>query len=425
LHRRAPRQRKAGEAWQSTGRHKEAIDRFQRALALDGAHSAARLGAARSHIALKEYEPARTIARSLVGGTDEAAGQYLLGSIALALKEPQEAVLALSKAANRDPKNSAVWLALAEAQRALKNDAEARTALQRAVHADPAAFEGFFRLGVLEQDNRQNAAAAGALEKAIPLQPANAEAHLALAVSLLALDRYVMPPDAREAAKLAPKRDRAAAADRRWRARPGANMARAIETLKEAVSLSADSAAAQLRSAGVSRNRHVRRRADSSLSVPRCSRAKNPLPHDLLGKMYLERRLFDAAIKAFTRATELGSAPEYRVHLDSAYAEKKKSLEFSTNAPRLLLQDLKLERVFSASYKRYADQPVGMVKVSNASGTDYKNLKLAFHIKGYMDFPHSQEIALLAGGGSTTLPLHAAFNNKVLGIDEDTGVQVE
>src|SRR4030065_240474 len=113
----------------------------------------------------------------------------------------------MSKAANRDPKNSAVWRALAEAQRALKNDAEARTALQRAVSADPVSFEAFFRLGVLEQDNRQHAAAVGALEKAIPLQPANAEAHLALAVSLLALDRYRDATEhAREAAKLAPKR---------------------------------------------------------------------------------------------------------------------------------------------------------------------------------------------------------------------------
>jgi len=39
-------------------------------------------------------------------------------------------VLALSKAANRDPKNSAVWLALAEAQRAL------RTMPKRARHCN-------------------------------------------------------------------------------------------------------------------------------------------------------------------------------------------------------------------------------------------------------------------------------------------------
>lgn len=417
--------RKAGEAWQSSGRHKEAIDRFQRALALDGTSSIARLGAARSHIALKEYEPARAIARSLAGGADEAAGQYLLGSIALALKEPQEAMLALSKAANRDPKNSAVWLALAEAQRALKNDVEARTALQRAVSADPAVFEAYFRLGVLEQDNRQHAAAVGALEKAIPLQPANAEAHLALAVSLLALDRYRDATEhAREAAKLAPKRIEPLlrVADG---ARAQGKYGEAIEMLKKAASLSADSAAVQLQLGRAYLETDVYDAAQTHLERAALLEPKNPLPHDLLGKMYLERRLFDAAIKAFTRATELGTAAEYRLHLDSAYAEKKKSLEFRANAPRLLLQDLKLERVFSASYKRYADQPVGAVTVSNASGTDYKNLKLAFHIKGYMDFPHSQEIALLAGGGSTTLPLHAAFNNKVLGIDEDTGVQVE
>ncbi|HJW82398.1 MAG TPA: tetratricopeptide repeat protein, partial [Acidiferrobacterales bacterium] len=417
--------RQAGEAWQSSGRHKEAIDRFQRALALDGASAAARLGAARSHIALRQYEPARAIARTLVGGADEAAGQYLLGAIALALKEPQEAVLALSKAANRDAKNSAVWLALAEAQRALKNDAEARTALQRAVSADPAAFEAFFRLGVLEQDNRQHAAAVAALEKAIPLQPASAEAHLALAVSLLALERYRDATEhAREAAKLAPKRIEPLLriADG---ARAQGKYGEAIEVLKKAVALSADSAAAQLQLGRAYLETDVYDAAQAHLERAALLEPKNPLAHDLLGQMYLERRLFDAAIKAFTRATELGGAPEYRIHLDSAYAGKKKSLEFSANAPRLLLQDLKLERVFSASYKRYADQPVGAVTVSNASGTDYKNLKLAFHIKGYMDFPQAQEIALLAGGSSTTLPLHAAFNNKVLGIDEDTGVQVE
>jgi len=416
---------KAGEAYQSMARHKEAIDRFQRAVALDGASSSARLGAARSHIALKEYEPARAIARSLAGGADEAAGQYLLGAIALALKEPQDALLALSKAANRDPKNSAVWLALAEAQRALKNDAEARTALQRAVNTDPVSFEGFFRLGLLEQDNRQHVAAVGALEKAIPLQPANAEAHLTLAASLLALDRFRDATEhAREAAKLAPKRIEPLLliADG---TRAQGKYGEAIETLKKAVSLSADSSAVQLRLGQVYLETDVYDAAQTHLERAALLEPKNPAPHDLLGQMYLERCLFDAAIKAFTQATDLDSTPEYQLRLNTAYAEKKKSLEFSANAPRLLLQDLRLERVFSAAYKRYADQPVGAVKVSNASGTDYKNLKLAFHIKGYMDFPHSQEIVLLPAGSSTTLPLHAAFNNKVLGIDEDTGVQVE
>jgi hypothetical protein len=63
--------------------------------------------------------------------------------------------------------------------------------------------------------------------------------------------------------------------------------------------------------------------------------------------------------------------------------------------------------------------------VQNISAQDYGNLKLTFTIKGYMDFPATTEIPMLKANSIEEVPLRATFNNKILEIDEDTGVQVE
>ena len=111
--------------------------------------------------------------------------------------------------------------------------------------------------------------------------------------------------------------------------------------------------------------------------------------------------------------------------LDAAFAAKKRSLEFTNNAPRLVLEYFQVQPVFSAAYKQYNSNPVGMIKVRNVSGVEYGNLNISFEIKGYMDFPTSQTIEKLASNSTHEVSLLAAFNNCILEIDEDTGVQVE
>ena len=89
------------------------------------------------------------------------------------------------------------------------------------------------------------------------------------------------------------------------------------------------------------------------------------------------------------------------------------------------MSDLNLQRVFSAAYKKYQDQPIGSVTLENVSATDYGNLKLSFQIKEFMDFPTTVEIPGIAGNETRQIPIKATFNNRILEVDEDTGVQVE
>ncbi len=416
----------SGEAYQALNKHKEALARFNKALALDSLNADARLGAARSHIVLKEYDKARSIALSMSGDSaQEAAGQYLLGIIALANNNPQEAVLALAKAGNKDPHNAAIWLALADAQTMLKDDAKAKDALRKATAADADVFDGHYRLGMLEYEGKNFAAAAESLAKAVALQPGHYDARYTYARALFALERYKDTSDqAREAAKLEPKRVEPLVllADS---AHLQGKHGDAIEYLKKALALNPTSSQLHTQLGQVYLENSVYDSAQTHLEKAALLDPKNAAPHDLLGQMYMERRLFDPAIKAYSKAAELSASAEIKLHLNTAYAEKKRSLEFKQNAPRIVLQDLQLERVFSSAYKQYANRPVGTVKVKNASATEYKNLKLLFHIKGYMDFPSTQLVPLLKANDIQEVSLPASFNNKILNIDEDTGVQVE
>src|SRR6185436_1815280 len=71
---------------------------------------------------------------------------------------------------------------------------------------------------------------------------------------------------------------------------------------------------------------------------------------------------------------------------------------------------------------QYASEPLGRLRVRNDSGDDLKGLKLSFFIKEYMDFPVTKEIPELKAKSTLDMTLNATFNNKVLGIDEDTRV---
>ncbi|MCZ6579772.1 MAG: tetratricopeptide repeat protein, partial [Gammaproteobacteria bacterium] len=148
-------------------------------------------------------------------------------------------------------------------------------------------------------------------------------------------------------------------------------------------------------------------------------------PQVALGDLFTKRRMFDEAIVAFQKAVELDPSNQNRAILNVAFAEKKKSLEFKSNAPQLLLSDLNLQTVFSAAYKKYLDQPIGSVTLQNVGATDYGNLKLSFQIKEYMDFPSIIEIASIRGNETQQFDIKATFNNRILEVDEDTGVQVE
>ena len=416
----------SGLAYQALNMHKEAIERFEKALALDDLNAGARLGAAQSHIALKNHDKAHSIAISMSGSPEqEAAGQYLLGVIALAKKQYQDAALALTRAGAKDPANVSIWIALADAQTALKNPSGTIDALRQATKADPDSFDANHRLARLLQDDGRHADAAPLFERAVALRPGHYEARYAFALALAASDRLKDASlQAGEAAKLAPKQTDPILLLADIAHRQGKH-GEAIGHLTRLLKLRPASAEAQLKLGTVYLETNAYDQAQPHLEKAALLGPTNSRPHELLGAMYLERRLFDQAIRALARAAELNPSQENTMQLNAAYAEKKKSLEFKQTAPRIVLQDLKLKRVFSAAYKQYATEPLGSVKLKNVGPAEYSGLKLSFHIKGYMDFPGTMDLPALKAGTTLEVPLTAVFNNKILGIDEDTGVQVE
>jgi tetratricopeptide (TPR) repeat protein len=413
--------RRAGRLLEGLGRHREALERYAKILGPAPRDTEALIATANVHLALGELDQARTIALSLVGTpAQESMGQYVVGRIALVQRQNEEAVLALARATRLDPRHGAAWAALGDAYLALNDGAKAREALDKAA-ALPGVDSGVLRrLAELESRAGRHAPALAALERAIALEPADAELRLAQARTLAALTRWHESGNAaREAQRLLPKsvEPLLLAADAAHR--QGKN-GEAIETLKRALALNPDSFDVQFRlgRSYAENNRYE----DAQLHLERAARLddRNDAPLLLLADMNLERRNFDAAIATLTHVVGRNPSEANRRQLDVAYELKKKS-QTGTGA-RLVIEDLRLTRVFASAHRQYATERLGQVRVRNDTNDDYKNLRLSFFIKDYMDFPVAREIPELKAKTSVEVPLHATFNKKVLDIDEDTRV---
>ena len=408
---------------QGLGRNKEALQRYGKVLELAPRDADALLASAEIHLALNELDPARTVALSLIGSAaQESRGQYILGRIALKQEKPEEAVIAFARATRLDAKQGAAWAGLAEGYLALKDEPKARDALAAAAALPDAPASVFRHLAELEARAGRHAAALQPYERAIALHPGDADLRLAYARSLAQLERWHDAANAaREAQRLAPKNLDAAVLGAEAAYRQGKN-GEAIETLKRAVALDPDSYDVHFKLGRSYADNNLYNDAQTHLERAARLNDRADTPHLLLAQMYLNQRSYDPAITSLTLAVALNPSDANRRELDTAYDRKKKAL--SGSGGRIALEDLRLERVFAAAHKQYATEPLGRVRLRNDSAEDYKGLKLSFFIKEYMDFPVTKDIAELKSKATVELPLNATFNNKVLGIDEDTRVLV-
>ncbi len=415
--------RRAARVLQHLGRHAEALVRYARVLEILPRDPDALLASAEIRLALGEMDPARSIALSLVGSpAQESRGQYILGRIALKQEKPEEAVIAFARATKLDARHGAAWAGLAEAYLALKDERKAREALASAAALPDATVAVFRQLADLEIRAGRHAAALAPLERAVAQLPGDADLRLAQARSFAALERWHDAANAaREAQRLAPKNVDALLLGADAAYRQGKN-GEAIETLKSAVALEPDSHDVHLKLARSYADNSLYVDAQSHLERAARLNERSDAPHLMLAQIQLNQRSYDAAIATLTRAVKLNPSDANRRELEGAYDRKKKAQ--SGSGGRIAMENLRLERVFAAAHKQYATEPLGRIKVRNDSAEDYKGLRLSFFIKEYMDFPVSQEIPPLQSKGSLELTLNATFNNKVLGIDEDTRVLV-
>jgi tetratricopeptide (TPR) repeat protein/DNA-binding beta-propeller fold protein YncE len=405
------------------GRNKEALQRYGRLLELQPRDADALLASAEIHLALGELDPARTIALSLVGSpAQEGRGQYILGRIALKQEKPEDAVIAFARATRLDARQGAAWAGLAEGYLALKDEHKAREALASAAALPDAPAAVFRQLAELEVRAGRHAAALPRLEKAVALQPNDPELRLVLARTYAHVERWHDAANAaREAQRLMPKSVDALVLGAEAAYRQGKN-GEAIETLKRAVALDPESYEVNFKLGRSYADNNLYSDAQSHLERAARLNDRSDAPHLVLAQMYANQRSYDAAINSLTLAVALNPSDANRRELDAAYDRKKKAL--AGTGGRIVMEDLRLERMFVAAHKQYATEPLGRIRVRNDSAEDYKGMRLSFFIKEYMDFPVTKEIPELKAKTFVEVPLNATFNNKVLGIDEDTRVLV-
>ncbi len=427
---------RSGEVYRKLNKLEQAKQQYEQAIALDASHTAAQLGLAQIYVALDDMANAKNIALKLAAKPDSAGtGNYLLGLIELKNEQNGKAVLAFSKATRAEPDNTDAWLALADTYEKMGKKDQVKTSLRGAVQADPASFPALKRLSLVLRDSGDYAEAADVLMQAIALRDNDYDVILSAAEVLFNSKQYNQAAEyARRAVQLLPEDATTQEADKKDTrsfvlaaniAKQRGKTGEAIEFLKSAMAIEKGDYALYVQLGELYLENNLYDQAETILNQAIVINKTDDRAFVLQGNLYMARRVFDKAIAAYEQASKLNGSADNRLLLDTAYAEKKRSLEFSSNAPQLVLEDLRLDPVFSAAYKQYADKPVGSIKVKNVSGTEYGNLQVSFEIKGYMDFPNTQTIAVLAPNSQREIPLLAALNNKVLEIDEDTGVQVE
>ncbi|MDH3343294.1 MAG: tetratricopeptide repeat protein, partial [Gammaproteobacteria bacterium] len=415
-----------GLVYQELKKHRAAAASFRNALKLNPGFNDALLALAQTHLDQKQYKEVKNIAIKLSGKKETAAhGQYLLGITALATNQQGQALLALTKSTRADPTNAVAWLALVDVYIQMKQEDKVRDALVSAVKGDETSFDAAYRLGELDFDAKNYEEAARSLALAVNARPDHFGAQYKLAYAQYRSGEYSQAGNhAAAAVKLQPKNYAPLSLQASIANKQG-KTGRAIDLIKQAMGLKKNSATLYTTLGSFYADNSLFDQAKSALEKAATLDVNSPQPYVILGALYSQRRLFDESISAYDKAVKLSPTAENRQLLEAAYAEKKRSMEFSSNAPQLVLKDLRLNKIFSAAYKQYSNKPVGYVDVQNIGAQNYSNLKLSFSVKGYMDFPSSKDIPALSAGNTVKVPLFATFNNKVLELDEDTGVQVK
>jgi tetratricopeptide (TPR) repeat protein len=91
--------------------------------------------------------------------------------------------------------------------------------------------------------------------------------------------------------------------------------------------------------------------------------------------------------------------------------------------PPLEIDVVRMDNVFSNTYKKYENDGIGKIRVTNNTGVVIEGIKISFTIKDFMDFPSDTKIDALQPGESLEFVLKAVFNNNILTVTEDTPVQ--
>jgi len=88
--------------------------------------------------------------------------------------------------------------------------------------------------------------------------------------------------------------------------------------------------------------------------------------------------------------------------------------------PSLEIEEVKIDRIFSAIYKYYNENPIGELKIRNNTNDVLKQIKISLFVKEFMDFAWEIKIDEMEPFSIVEVPLFATFNDRMLSITEDT-----
>jgi len=405
----------------------DAASAYEGALKIEPSHPEALPELALLYLEQNNLAASRSIATQMASVESlKPKSYFILGRVALAESNAPLALAMLAKAGQDEPNDPAIWIAMADAYLAINKPDREVEYLNKAVALDATDFAVHMRLGnacTLAQDNT---CARDHFEQAALINDKDAQAQVALATALMQTGELNEADiHAARALQLAPKSIPAHIVLADIQNQRGM-IPDSINTLKKAMLIDETNMDVHLSLTHAYMANHMYNEAMEITDKAMLLDVRNAAPVLLAGSIYLARQSFDEAITAFQKAVEL--APDnakYRQQLNMAYLQKKRLVDAGGSLLGPKLKQLQFSRVFSAAYKQYTDKPVGKLTLSNEAAVDYTNIKISLLVKEYMDFPTTMVVERIPANGEIDIDLLAAFNNRILDIDEDTGVQTE
>ncbi|PKL35179.1 MAG: hypothetical protein CVV44_22655 [Spirochaetae bacterium HGW-Spirochaetae-1] len=90
------------------------------------------------------------------------------------------------------------------------------------------------------------------------------------------------------------------------------------------------------------------------------------------------------------------------------------------------IESISLQVLFSSLYKFYTDNPLGTAVIRNTTGHTIDRIYAELLLKDYMDFPtDSRSFRQIQPDDTVRLDLYAVFNNRILGITENTPINAQ
>ncbi len=405
----------------------QAVTSYNSALLVEPENEKALSELAVLHLEQGNLDQAKSLATKMAGiPALKGTSYYILGRVALAEDKAPQALAMLAKAGQTDPDNANIWLAMADAYAKINKPNREQEYLKKAAALDEENFDVHMRLAASCAAKGDAPCMLTHYEYAANIDTRNIDAKIGYAKALMMSDKM---NDADRIANQALTLDQksipahiilAKVQNERGLIRDS------ISTLKKAMLIDDTNMDIHLNLAKAYIGNHMYNEAITITEKASLLDVRNAAPLVLTGSIYLARQSFDKAIASFEKAAEL--APDnakYRQQLNLAYLQKKRSVDAGGNLLGPKLKQVDYNRVFSAAYKQYTDVPVGKLILKNEAGIDYSNVKISLLVKEYMDFPTTLVVERIAAGAELEIPLLAAFNNRILDIDEDTGVQTE